>query len=378
MRVNEKSYMNFYSNYFKRLNSKDRFSVQNINKKIENFNSQNPISSAFTTNNDIFSGMFDNLLNSFNELLSNLLNINTEKSTLNFQNKVSQPIKSNSYPSHDTVLELQYGKVVFKDYDRDYDINESGEIGNKDNFGDDIDISRTQHDYDFNNDGVVDGNSTTIKKIKDEIINNHYFEKGENNIYGKLGIIPDRNFKVNVYFSDKLFSNEKYLDGVRALTVSSDDPKILLDLDEIVTKGNGVNPQVITHELTHAIMYSKLKNDNQAAWFMEGAAVYAAGQGNEKIYYALKSGGPVLRGLQNLEGDIKDIKGYAEAYLAFDYIEKFYGKDAVKAFVKNTLKYESVTMGIKKTFNINPSVFYSRAKDYSRQVLNSYNINCYA
>ncbi|MBP7461768.1 MAG: hypothetical protein KBA26_10805, partial [Candidatus Delongbacteria bacterium] len=231
----------------------------------------------------------------------------------------------------DTTVALKYGGIVIKSYQNDYDINQSGQVGNPDNWQDDIDISAGQHDYDYDNDGAIDGKSSDISQLTSSLIKNRSFEQAESQIASQLGLNFANGTQVDFHFSDRLFPTSASADGVTGVTVSTSNPAIIMDLDEIMIKKNGVDQKVIVHEMTHAMMYSQLDSDNQPAWFMEGAAVYAANQGDEKIASALQTGSWNLKSLEEINNSSGfGITNYAESYMAFKYIESFYGQDKIK------------------------------------------------
>ncbi len=365
--------------YTERMSDPNRFSMEEVQRKIEDsFTSS--LFSAFDPSSQSSIGSFINQFYSGMSSESQQFGSLTVPLSTSAMADIPTPATMATptpYLSGSVFVDLQYGTVEIKPYDQDYDINQSGQIGNYDNWGDDIDISAGQHDYDFNNDGRADGRRTDIDSLVQSIQANRYLQKSEAAIAGKLGLRGSSNLKIELYFSDRIMPNSS-ADGITGLTVSTDSPKIMIDLDEVFTKKRGFDLKVLTHEMTHALMYDKLKNDNQSAWFMEGAAVYSAGQGQEKISAAFRSGGLKLRGLDSLNQSVGDISGYAESYLAFEYIDQFYGSAKVKEFINNTLILENVAKGIEKTFNISSNLFNQRTRDYAKAWLNHNKMDLYA
>lgn len=386
---------NTYQLYMQKLNQTNRYSILEFTRRIENSVSAT-LNETFFSSSSSTGSIFDNLSESFSQLTQNIIDLQTYNRQVASKGKTqstgtgqasgsgqSAQTKLLNLPQmvspDGTLIKLKNGSVTIKNYNNDYDINQSGSIGNLDNWQDDIDISSKQHDYDYNNDGKIDGKSEDISRLVNQIVKDRSFERAESQITGQLGLNLREGTHVEFYFSDRLFPSSQSTDGVTGLTVSTENPKIMMDLDEIMIQQQGVNQKVLVHEMTHAMMYSQLKSDNQATWFMEGAAVYTAGQGDDKITAALRTGNWNLKSLETLSNSATfDITGYAESYMAFKYIENFYGKDKIKQLVSSVLSTENVNLSIQQTMGISFSQFSQRVKDFSSQYLKQFSTNLYA
>lgn len=96
----------------------------------------------------------------------------------------------------------------------------------------------------------------------------------------------------------------------------------------------------LDHEMTHALLRNALGARHGAIpkWVREGLAVWAAGQGKERIDFwmtlAWDKPDPVAHLLNGLESPEHSLKDYPEDYLAVAALESLKGEEGVRAFVK--------------------------------------------
>ncbi|NUN48926.1 MAG: tetratricopeptide repeat protein [Candidatus Brocadiae bacterium] len=96
----------------------------------------------------------------------------------------------------------------------------------------------------------------------------------------------------------------------------------------------------LTHEMAHAVLRNLLGEQRHRAfpkWGREGLAVWAAGQGPDRVEFWLgmmadreDPAGELLDGLENAAHSLKD---YPEDFLAIAAMESLGGRDAVRRFV---------------------------------------------
>ncbi len=96
--------------------------------------------------------------------------------------------------------------------------------------------------------------------------------------------------------------------------------------------------KVLAHEITHAMLNDAMGAEASTVlplWFHEGLAVYAANQGEQMLKsYVYHYGNSFLNGLDHYAS----AADYAENYLAFKYIHKKHGSNALHNFVFEVVK----------------------------------------
>ncbi|MCK6528633.1 hypothetical protein L6R50_14105 [Myxococcota bacterium] len=106
-------------------------------------------------------------------------------------------------------------------------------------------------------------------------------------------------------------------------------------------------PQTAVHEMTHALLRAAMGETYVAVdpWFREGLAVWAAGQGQERLDNAVaravatnRGATPTLAmlldGLPSVPGEAHGADDYAEDFLAFEWLEERAGETAVGAVAR--------------------------------------------
>jgi len=149
--------------------------------------------------------------------------------------------------------------------------------------------------------------------------------------------------------------------------------------------------EVIYHEYTHAFHYEHVKKtggssvwSDLADWFIEGLAVYTAGQGEDRVkYYAytLKKNSGYTES-QALEEILEAVDGastvdsndYAGNFLAIDYIVNTFGLAALKNIINDSAAGTSLNTAIVNNLSNVSSItsFRSKVRTYATTYLDTY------
>lgn len=176
---------------------------------------------------------------------------------------------------------------------------------------------------------------------------------------------------IRLLFTDE--KNEEYGKDCdsHSIVVTKENTQIIVFFVEHYFAGEYSLQKKITHELVHAVMRKKLNEEKYSAlpkWFREGAALYIAGQGDDRIkflcsvyVYNLPA---MVKGLSKTTGGFGE---YAEFYLAFKYIESKFGAESIGKFINSVIKSEGdYKSALKDVCGLEWTEFEKQAEKYSR------------
>jgi len=187
-----------------------------------------------------------------------------------------------------------------------------------------------------------------------------------------LGMEIPRDFQVEVIFEDMAEGRRGDLAVAVTKTVVKEGKTVQrITLHPELYFGHLADlRRTLVHEMVHALLRAALgrRHRDLPSWAREGLAVWAAGQGEEKLAVNLSAvwheEDPVGRLLNGLEGP-HTMRDYAEDYLAFEFMEAEGGPQWVRRVVRELIEGATIKMAIQSVTGWEWTEFAQRARAYA-------------
>ncbi|MHC5032854.1 MAG: hypothetical protein ACYTGU_18565, partial [Planctomycetota bacterium] len=156
------------------------------------------------------------------------------------------------------------------------------------------------------------------------------------------------------------------------------DPQVLALKTEYLVLGAYDVDRTLVHELFHCLHRARLGAKDYARlpeWVREGAAVYVAGQGEERARILAAFVGRDLRIDEPLERLVDGLGGqhgfldYYEDVAAFEATEERHGRDGVRRLLRELLVTADVSRAVRAALDESLAVFERAAAAHARRVL---------